>query len=279
MKRLDRFLVSEKFLEKGLRFLSKVEEGGSSYHLPISLRWSTNFLTPPPPPPPLALKNQQSVVRRPRFSKIVTSNWKKLKADSNEPLMIQFEKNLKNTKATIKKWIPKWKAKKSKEIFEIENELSRLGTRLDRESLSLTLLEELRCLEKKCNEWLKHEEEEWRLKIRALWLKFGDNNTKFFHNFSNQRQNLNTIWELKNEEGIWVSSFLEKAETGARYFESLFSAPEGCPIQEILQVVAKFHPLFSEEMNQLLLKEVSLEEVRAPSSQCRVEKVRDRTGF
>jgi hypothetical protein len=49
---------------------------------------------------------------------------------------------------------------------------------------------------------------------------------------------------------------------GACYFESLFSAPEGCPIQEILQVVTNFHPLFSEEMNQLLLKEVSSDEVR-----------------
>jgi len=73
----------------------------------------------------------------------------------------------------------------SKEIFEIENELSRLGTRLDRESLNPSLLEELRCLEKKHNEWLKQEEEEWRLKSRALWLKVVDNDTKFFHNFSN----------------------------------------------------------------------------------------------
>jgi hypothetical protein len=121
---------------------------------------------------------------------------------------------------------------------------------LDRETLSPTLLEEFRCLEKKRNEWLKREEEEWRLKSRALWIKVGDNNTKFFHNFSNQRQNLNTIWEIKNEEGIRVSSFQEKSEAGARFFESLFSAPEGCPIQEILEVVAKFQPIFSEEMNQ-----------------------------
>lgn len=102
------------------------------------------------------------------YKNLITSNWKKLKDNSNVPLMIQFEKNLKNSKATIKKWIPKWKAKKSKEIFEIENELSCLGTIMARESFSLSLLEELRYLEKKSNEWLKHEEEEWRLKSWAL---------------------------------------------------------------------------------------------------------------
>jgi hypothetical protein len=161
-------LVSEKFLEKGLRFLSKVEEGGSSNHRPISLRWSSNLTTPPPP-----LKINKVWFDDPDFQNIVTSNWKKLQVDSNEPLMIQFEKNLKNTKATIKNWIPKWKAKKTKEISEIEIELSRLGTRLDRESLSPTLLEELRCLEKKHNEWLKREEEEWRLKICPLDKSWG----------------------------------------------------------------------------------------------------------
>jgi hypothetical protein len=42
--------------------------------------------------------------------------------------MIQFEKNLKNTKEYINNWIPIWKAKKKKEISKIKNDLSRLGT-------------------------------------------------------------------------------------------------------------------------------------------------------
>jgi hypothetical protein len=65
---------------------------------------------------------------------------------------------------------------------------------------------------------------------RALWLKEGDNNTKFFHHYANQRRNINSIWEIKNEEGNLVSSFQEKAEAGAKFFENLFSALVGCPI-------------------------------------------------
>jgi hypothetical protein len=50
VKQLDRFLVTEKFLEKGLRFISKVEEGGSSDHHPISMRWSPSPVSTPLPP-------------------------------------------------------------------------------------------------------------------------------------------------------------------------------------------------------------------------------------
>jgi hypothetical protein len=43
-KRLDRFLISEKLLDMGLRFKEKVEEGGSSDHRPISLFWSSKAI-------------------------------------------------------------------------------------------------------------------------------------------------------------------------------------------------------------------------------------------
>jgi hypothetical protein len=55
---------------------------------------------------------------------------------------------------------------------------------MERDPLSLELLEELRRWEKKRSEWLKRDEEEWHIKSRALWMKAGDNNTKFCHNFS-----------------------------------------------------------------------------------------------
>jgi hypothetical protein len=62
------------------------------------------------------------------------------------------------------------------------------------------------------------------LKSRALWLKAGNNNTKYFHQFANFRKNTNTISDIKNAKGRTVSSFQEKAEAGASYFENLFQA-------------------------------------------------------
>jgi hypothetical protein len=39
----------------------------------------------------------------------------------------------------------------------------------------------------------KKEEKEWRLKSRATWIAEGDENTKFFQNFSKHQKNINTI--------------------------------------------------------------------------------------
>jgi len=95
------------------------------------------------------------------------------------------------------------------------------------------------------------------LKSRALWLKAGNNNTTYIHQFTNFRKNTNTIWDIKNAEGRIVSSFQEKEEAGVSYFENLFQAPTGCPIHDILEVVSKFPAVFSKESNQALEGEVT----------------------
>jgi len=56
-------------------------------------------------------------------------------------------------------------------------------------------------LERKRYKLLKHEELFWRLKSRSLWLKEGDKNTNFFHNFANSRREKNSIWKIKNGNG------------------------------------------------------------------------------
>ena len=53
---------------------------------------------------------------------------------------------------------------------------------------------------------LKLEGETWRLKSSEIQLTQGDNNTEFVHKYANYRRNLNTIWDLKDENGNVVSS-------------------------------------------------------------------------
>jgi hypothetical protein len=128
---------------------------------------------------------------------------------------------------------------------------------MEESPLSNAKLIELRELEDKRAKWLKTEEQEWCIKSRALWIKEGDNNTKFFHQFANYRRNLNTIWEIKDEQGNVAVSFEDKENLGVNFFNNIFSAPPGCPIQEILEVVRKFPIVFSEEMNLSLEEEVT----------------------
>jgi hypothetical protein len=120
-RRLDRFLVSKSFLEKGFKFKTRVEDGGSSDHCPISLCWKSSFDSPPAP-----LKINQVWLEDEDFWKIVVSSWERLSPVKPEPLMFQIEANLKRTKLAIKKWILVWKARKHREVLEIESNLSRL---------------------------------------------------------------------------------------------------------------------------------------------------------
>ena len=61
----------------------------------------------------------------------------------------------------------------------------------------------------------------------SIWIKEGDNNTKFFHRNATHRKNVNMISAIKDINGESVHSFKEKAEAGERYFKQLFTEPEG----------------------------------------------------
>ena len=85
-------------------------------------------------------------------------------------------------------------------------------------------------LEKTKEIFLSIEEKELRLKSRALWLEAGDKNSKFFHNYARHRRNINTISEIKNQEGRLLRSFEEKANAGVCYFQNIFKEPDGCTL-------------------------------------------------
>lgn len=46
----------------------------------------------------------------------------------------------------------------------------------------------------------------WSQKSRINWLKFGDQNTAFFHASTIQRQGFNRIAKLKDDEGVWIEN-------------------------------------------------------------------------
>ena len=65
------------------------------------------------------------------------------------------------------------------------------------------------------------EEISWRQKSRALWLKEGDSNTKFFHRMANARRRGNFISSLI-VRGVWLDKEEELKEGIGSYFKSLF---------------------------------------------------------
>ena len=57
---------------------------------------------------------------------------------------------------------------------------------------------------------------------------------------------INTILQIKDEEGETTHNFEEKARVVERHFQKRFMAPPGCPIQEILGVLNLFPCLITE---------------------------------
>ena len=53
-------------------------------------------------------------------------------------------------------------------------------------------------MRREINEIQVREEMMWNQRSRALWLKWGDRNTKFFHAIASQRQRKNWIMGLQN---------------------------------------------------------------------------------
>lgn len=133
-------------------------------------------------------------------------------------------------------WAKIRKQKQNEEITQIDAELRELeGTEADdyatQESKDRILL-----LERHMNQILLAREEEWRLKSRAIWLKVGDENTRFFHNYAKGRKNSNTIWKLKDVEGREAKTFESLSNLGSSHFQNLFADQGEITLAEVIRI-------------------------------------------
>ncbi|XP_074266328.1 uncharacterized protein LOC141588804 [Silene latifolia] len=69
----------------------------------------------------------------------------------------------------------------------------------------------------------KQEEQYWRQRSRALWLKDGDKNTKFFHIRASERKQKNFIACLVDDNGVTRHGEEEVKAVATNYFQHLFS--------------------------------------------------------
>ena len=108
----------------------------------------------------------------------------------------------------------------------------------------------------------KAEESFARQKSRALWMKEGDKNSKYFHGCMKDRINSNKILSLELEDGS--NKIFKPAEihsAAISHFQSLFSSPSGrISVRDIDHLANRF---LSPESSAELIKGVTDEEIRA----------------
>ena len=71
---------------------------------------------------------------------------------------------------------------------------------VDEDFFSADRKQDLKKLEAVCTKILFHKEETIRQKSWVVWIKVGDGNTNYFHNFANRRRLTNALWEAFDED-------------------------------------------------------------------------------
>ncbi|XP_010496070.1 PREDICTED: uncharacterized protein LOC104773192 [Camelina sativa] len=86
----------------------------------------------------------------------------------------------------------------------------------------------------KLREAYRDEEIYWYQKSRSRWMRFGDQNTSYFHAQTKQRRAKNHIVGLHDETDQWVTEETRVQRIAASYFQGLFTSTDPTDFEEPL---------------------------------------------
>eukprot|EP00253_Pinus_taeda_P002838 PITA_02838 len=201
------------------------------------------------------------------------------KRSAREDKRFLFIENLKRLKKATISWAKERQKKQNEDLLKIREELKNLESIEADGYSSQASKDRILHLEKLQNHILLAKEEEWRLKSRAIWLKSGNENTGFFHNFAKGRKSANTIWSLKDEEGRVVRTFSDLSGLGQRHFQRIFSDTGEATIAEVIRTAQCFPRFVKEDEADELSIPVSKEEVEAAMKNMAKDKSPSRDGW
>ncbi|XP_074293371.1 uncharacterized protein LOC141620384 [Silene latifolia] len=113
-------------------------------------------------------------------------------------------------------------------------------------------------------EFYRQEEQYWRQRSGALWLRDGDRNTSFFHTRARERKRKNYIGMLTDDNGTARVGDEAVSTVAVNYFRELFATSE----PDIMAgVLTGLEGRVSEQMNMLLREEYREEEIVEAISQ------------
>ncbi|XP_074328260.1 uncharacterized protein LOC141666166 [Apium graveolens] len=105
---------------------------------------------------------------------------------------------------------------------------------------------------------LKRQEIYWKQRSKQFWLREGDQNTRFFHNFTTGRKKNNQLTRLKDKHGEWIDNVQGIQEIITDYFSDLFrSSTLGGLFSEREKVNS-----VTDEQNAQLLAPITNDEVK-----------------
>eukprot|EP00253_Pinus_taeda_P001720 PITA_01720 len=229
--RFDRFLVSKSLLLEVVIVDSDILPCGGSDHWPISL---TAMIQGTPRNKPFRF--EKFWLEHLDFIQLVEKWWQ-------EPVEIRVFGN-----------IFKEKTKIEEQLEKIHNDWiqgNNVSDSADQEKLLMQQWQD-RC---------QQEEMLWRQKSRIPWLKEGEQNTKFFHRSALDDRGVNKILSLKNEQGDRIENHQGISTFLTEHFNNIAQEPEIDRTEAIENLIKSIPNSISNEQNQALTREISLEEV------------------
>ncbi|GJT10636.1 hypothetical protein Tco_0857678 [Tanacetum coccineum] len=164
---------------------------------------------------------------------------------SSSNVIADLEQNLAHYAKNLTSWRRKHFRNNRKVIEELINELRLIQLATPTAANNARQ----RHLRKKLEETWRKEEMFWHQRSRVNWIKFGDQNTRFFHLSTVHRSQRNEITMLKNGEGQWVDDPVALNTLIRNHFTSIYTSVGVREFGDILDVI---EPVVTEHMNASL---------------------------
>jgi hypothetical protein len=129
----------------------------------------------------------------------------------------------------------------SKDRFDdVPNQIKIAQKKLDdlnKQSQHEGVMSKIRRVEARLNDLVESEEIWWAQRSRALWLKHGEKNTKFFHQKASQRKSGNCVDSIHDDHREKFDDEEDIARVFNDFFQDLFSTSHPERISEAMEVV------------------------------------------
>eukprot|EP00253_Pinus_taeda_P031661 PITA_31661 len=253
-KRIDRFIINAGIIEKWGMPISSIANEFSLDHGPILLEWRDLAIKKG-----YSFKFNRAFLNDPSFNKSISSKWVALQ-ESNMAMFSTFREKIQALRFSAKEWQTQKSKKDKREFSSIQLELEFLISNSSWCSMSFEKKNKIRKLIMRKKELLHKEDLTWRLKSRALWLKEGDRNTKFFHSFANARRKLNSIWTIRDGGGNFLYSQEDMAKEATIFFQNQYKRGQSS-FQDMFWAAELVPVMFDADAYEDFVKPVTEEEL------------------
>jgi len=202
-------------------------------------------------------KYEASWTKQKEHKEIIKKVWR-VKQRDQDPWSI-FHKKLSSCRSSLKQWVRKQTNPVEERIKSIEQELQHLQ---EQEQWELPAPEA--SLKDELHNLLEQEELKWKQRAKENWLRNGDRNSKFFHACANQKHGRSRISVITDKDGRSCESKEEIESAFVSYFQELFTGGANLEVAACTEVL---ECKVTEDMNQKLLAEFTLDEISVALNQ------------